>query len=378
MCSIKKLTGSLLLLLLLVQVKAQDEVTLHIGDPAPPLKYSKWLKGKPVASFKGDQFYILEFWATWCGPCKKAMPHLTRLQKEYEGKVTVIGVGIWEKVKEGEPYESSLPMVKKYVQGNSANMGYSVIADNNEQYMGNKWMRAAGQGGIPATFIIKDEKIIWIGNPAALDTTLPKIFDGSYDMAAYKVKFDKRVALYKKRFAANVSELKPVNDALAAREYQKAFELMDKLVAEKPTWRNTVNLMKFTALLKQGKEEEAIAFSDQWQKEDKDAATSVFITVHKEDSLSKSTYLWAAGLYESTTPKMNPLTYHMLASLYAKGGDYQSAVIKEEQAIEGAKTALQKGEMMGTIMDYTVTEYKEALAKYKKAGKTVKKNESKK
>lgn len=378
MCSIKKLTGSLLLLLLLVQVKAQDEVTLHIGDPAPPLKYSKWLKGKPVASFKGDQFYILEFWATWCGPCKKAMPHLTRLQKEYEGKVTVIGVGIWEKVKEGEPYESSLPMVKKYVQGNSANMGYSVIADNNEQYMGNKWMRAAGQGGIPATFIIKDEKIIWIGNPAALDTTLPKIFDGSYDMAAYKVKFDKRVALYKKRFAANVSELKPVNDALAAREYQKAFELMDKLVAEKPTWRNTVNLMKFTALLKQGKEEEAIAFSDQWQKEDKDAATSVFITVHKEDSLSKSTYLWAAGLYESTTPKMNPLTYHMLASLYAKGGDYQSAVINEEQAIEGAKTALQKGEMMGTIMDYTVTEYKEALAKYKKAGKTVKKNESKK
>jgi thiol-disulfide isomerase/thioredoxin len=355
MLSIKKALASAVLLLLFVPVKAQDEVTLHIGDPAPPLRYSKWLKGTPVESFKGDQLYLLEFWATWCSPCKKAMPHLTKLQKEYEGKMTIIGVDVWEKVKEGQPYESSLPMVAKYVESNSANMGYSVIADNNEQHMGNKWMRAAGQGGIPATFIIKDGKIIWIGNPALLDSTLPKIFDGSYDMAAYKVKFDRKVASYKKMYAANVAELKPINDALAAKEYNKAFDLMDKLVAEKP-----------------------IALAGQWQKEDKDAATSIFITISNEDSLSKNTCLWAATLFESTAPKMNPVIYHMLASCYAKGGDYQSAVINEEKAVEGAKTALQKGEMMGTIMDYTVTEYKQALAQYKKAGKTAKKNESKK
>jgi thiol-disulfide isomerase/thioredoxin len=373
MLSIKKALASLLLLLLLVQVKAQDEVTLHIGDPAPALKYSKWLKGTPVESFKGDQLYVLEFWATWCSPCKKAMPHLTKLQKEYEGKVTIIGVDVWEKVKEGQPYESSLPMVAKYVESNSANMGYSVIADNNEEHMGNKWMRAAGQGGIPATFIIKEGKIIWIGNPALLDSTLPKIFDGSYNMAAYKIKFDRKVASYKKMYAANVAELQPINDALAAQEYKKAFELMDKLVAEKPSRRNTVNQMKFTALLKQGKEEEAIAFGNQWQKEDTDAAISIFISINNEDKLSKTTYLWTAGLFETAAPKMNPVLYHMLASIYAKGGDYQKAVINEEKAVEGAKTALEKGEMMGTIMDYTVTEYKEALAKYKKAGKTAKK-----
>jgi tetratricopeptide (TPR) repeat protein len=192
-------------------------------------------------------------------------------------------------------------------------------------------------------------------------------------MAAYKIKFDRKVASYKKMYAANVAELQPINDALAAQEYKKAFELMDKLVAEKPSRRNTVNQMKFTALLKQGKEEEAIAFGNQWQKEDTDAAISIFISINNEDKLSKTTYLWTAGLFETAAPKMNPVLYHMLASIYAKGGDYQKAVINEEKAVEGAKTALEKGEMMGTIMDYTVTEYKEALAKYKKAGKTAKK-----
>ena len=123
MLLIKKLIGSVVLLLLFTQVRGQDEITLRIGDPAPAIKYSKWLKGEPVTSFNGGQIYILEFWATWCGPCKGAMPHLTELQKEYEGKVTIVGVGVWEKIKEGQPYESSLPMVAKYVQGNTANMG---------------------------------------------------------------------------------------------------------------------------------------------------------------------------------------------------------------------------------------------------------------
>jgi thiol-disulfide isomerase/thioredoxin len=92
MLIIKKLIGSVVLLLLFAQVNGQDKVSLRIGDLAPAIKYSKWLKGEPLTSFKGNQLYILEFWATWCGPCKGAMPHLTKLQKEYEGKATIIGV----------------------------------------------------------------------------------------------------------------------------------------------------------------------------------------------------------------------------------------------------------------------------------------------
>ena len=375
MVSIKKLIGSVVLLLVLTQVNGQEELGLRIGDPAPPLKYSKWLKGEPVTSFKDDQLYILEFWATWCTPCKAAMPHLTELQKKYEGKVNIIGVGIWENIKEGQPYESSLPKVERYVQGNSANMGYSVIADNNEEHMGNNWMKAAGQAGIPATFIVKEGKVIWIGHPMRLDTLLPKIFDGSYDMATHKIISDKKLEAYKKSSAAARADWKPINDALAAKEYEKAYELMEKLAAEKPKWRLTVSSRKFTTLLQQGREEEAIAFANEWQKEIKSAPVSIFLFVKEKDNLSRKIYLWAARLYEEYySGKSSPAGFHSMASVYAQGGDYQKAIALEEKAIEGAKEALEKGEMVGTIMDYTVGEYEEALAGYKKAGKAAKRS----
>ncbi|HVU64861.1 MAG TPA: TlpA disulfide reductase family protein [Phycisphaerales bacterium] len=66
---------------------------LIVGDPAPSLSIEKWIKGEPVTSFEKGKVYVVEFWATWCGPCKASMPHITDLQKQYKGKVTFIGVG---------------------------------------------------------------------------------------------------------------------------------------------------------------------------------------------------------------------------------------------------------------------------------------------
>ena len=66
--------------------------SLKGGDPAPPLKVSKWLQGEPVKAFEPGKVYVVEFWATWCGPCIAFMPHLAELQAEYKDKsVTVIG-----------------------------------------------------------------------------------------------------------------------------------------------------------------------------------------------------------------------------------------------------------------------------------------------
>jgi thiol-disulfide isomerase/thioredoxin len=354
---------------------AQDIViTLHIGDQAPPVKYSKWLKGEPVTAFEGEQLYVLEFWATWCGPCKAAMPHLTKLQKEYAGKATFIGVDVWEKVKEGEPYEAALPMVTKFVKGNDANMGYSVVADNNDQYMGNSWLKAAGQNGIPSTFIVKDKKIIWIGHPLALDTTLPKILGGTYDMGGYKTVFEKRVEASQKQMAAMSAAMKPVQDAIAAKEFQKAFDLMEKAKTEVPILKISMDNLKFTILLKHVGTEQAMAFATEWAKEFKNAPQYVLMGVGEEEGLPSGTYLWAAKNFESThIGPGNPMVHHLLASVYAKGGDHKNAVLQEEKAVEDARTALKEGKLVGSIMDYTVTEYEEALADYKKKEKVAKK-----
>ena len=64
----------------------QPAVTLHIGDPAPPLGPGRWLKGEPVSAFEPGKVYVVEFWATWCGPCIAAIPHISDLQKQHAPK----------------------------------------------------------------------------------------------------------------------------------------------------------------------------------------------------------------------------------------------------------------------------------------------------
>src|SRR5262249_17044980 len=73
---------------------AQPPIT--IGSPAPALKIAKWFKGTPVDTFKEGQVYVVEFWATWCGPCKTSIPHITELAKKDAGKATFIGVSVFE------------------------------------------------------------------------------------------------------------------------------------------------------------------------------------------------------------------------------------------------------------------------------------------
>jgi thiol-disulfide isomerase/thioredoxin len=65
---------------------------LTIGDAAPPLKIAEWIKGDPVelSEGAGKTIFVVEFWATWCAPCRETIPHLTKLQQAYNDKNVVI------------------------------------------------------------------------------------------------------------------------------------------------------------------------------------------------------------------------------------------------------------------------------------------------
>ena len=120
------------------------ELKVKVGDAAPDFKLMD-LAGKEVtlASLKG-QVVLLDFWATWCGPCKAAMPSIQKIHDDYKGKgVTVLGVNTWEKKEDG---------AKKYMESKGFNYGCLLRGDD--------LATAYGVTGIPTLVVVgKDGKV---------------------------------------------------------------------------------------------------------------------------------------------------------------------------------------------------------------------------
>lgn len=155
----------------------KPEVTLKVGDKAPPIKATKWLQGAEVKEFAAGKTYVVEFWATWCGPCIVMMPHMAELQKLYESKgVTFIGYS-------AKDPSNTQEKVAAFVEKRGPKLGYTfAYADDRETYKA--WMEAAGQTGIPCCFVVdKAGKIAYIGHPMYLDVVLPKVVAGTWGAA---------------------------------------------------------------------------------------------------------------------------------------------------------------------------------------------------
>ncbi len=76
-------------------VAAPHEGPAEVGKQAPDLSIQSLnAKGDVKLGDLGGKVVVVDFWATWCGPCKQSFPGLQALSKRHEGKVAVVGVSV--------------------------------------------------------------------------------------------------------------------------------------------------------------------------------------------------------------------------------------------------------------------------------------------
>ena len=97
-----------------------------------------------MADFEG-KVVLVDFWATWCGPCIKAMPHIQALSEIFkEEDVIILGINSWEREK-----DKVEPFLKEH------KITYRILLDSNDEVIGKYGVR-----GIPTFYIIDRKGII--------------------------------------------------------------------------------------------------------------------------------------------------------------------------------------------------------------------------
>jgi cytochrome c biogenesis protein CcmG/thiol:disulfide interchange protein DsbE len=112
-----------MLLIFSVAAFACNKSELPDGKKAPDFSLTS-VDGKVIklSNFKG-KVVIIDFWATWCPPCRKGIPDLIEIQKKYPGKVQVIGISV---DREGQTKNDVPGFVKSY------NINYPIVYFNDK------------------------------------------------------------------------------------------------------------------------------------------------------------------------------------------------------------------------------------------------------
>lgn len=322
--------GLLCLAALVTLGQAQAQKKLDIGDPAPSLVSAKWLKGTPVTKFEKGKVYVVEFWATWCTPCKENIPHLTELAKKFQGKAQIAGISIWET--QDRTDSAYFTKVEQFVKSQGDRMVYNVGVDQPKQPIADAWMKAAGEGGIPCSFVVgPDQKIAWIGHPAAVESVLSQVIAGKFDSKQAK---NQRDLQYK--------YIRPIDDAMAAKQYAKALQIIESAIKADPSKERYFAYTRLTALFHTDLPK-ASAEADQILKEtngDMGAYQMVVSIFASGKDFTKPAYEYAKTKADEALAKgeRKYMFLAMSAEIHASLGDYTEAIKRQEASIEaGAK-----------------------------------------
>jgi thiol-disulfide isomerase/thioredoxin len=181
---------------------------------------------------------VVEFWATWCGPCVESIPHVTALAKA-NPDVTFLGVGVWE--------DEEADKLSRFIADMGDKMSYRVAYSGNQNGMAATWMKPAMQDAIPCAFLLKDGRVQWIGHPMRLDEPLAQVKSGTFDLQASRAEFEARALKTQHRRDAQAALTQA--DALhTAGKREEARRALDRAVADFPENADSAARSRFSWL----------------------------------------------------------------------------------------------------------------------------------
>ncbi|HEY6170551.1 MAG TPA: redoxin domain-containing protein [Verrucomicrobiae bacterium] len=331
-----------------------DAVTLKVGDRAPKLQVAKFVQGEPVKDFERGKAYIVEFWATWCGPCRVSIPHLNELHTKFKDKdLIVIGQDCWERDEK---------LVEPFIKQMGEKMTYRVAldlkdADKERGQMAETWMTAAGQNGIPTAFVVdKTGTIAWIGHPMTLkDAVLEQILAGTFDV--------KKAAAANEMRTKNKTEVSAAfkEFSLASRDKKwtdamSALDKMEKLMPEED--RDRLGIYRFQLLTESNDTERALKLGRSLSDADKDNAQlqnalawSIAKTAKADAAALKLAELCANRANDAASGK-DAAILDTLARVHFLRGDKDKAILCQQKAVELAPAGGFKEKLSAVLASY--------------------------
>jgi thiol-disulfide isomerase/thioredoxin len=326
--------------------------SLGVGMRAPALEHVTWIQGDTVAAWEPGQVYVLDFWATWCPPCRKSIPHINALAQKYRDQgVHVIGVAV-------APRPGMQP-TKAFVTEQGEGMTYG-IAEDIEGQTSATFMEAASCFGIPTVMVVdRKGELAFIGSPFGMDDTLAKIVAGTDDRAAAIAADAARRAPYDgaRKLAAALAHYDTL-DAAAATEL---LVTCDEALAREPD-SPQLAYTKYRLLTKAGPKETASAYGREivagpLAKLPKALHLLAWGIVDPKSNASAAerdldTALAAAARADELTEHKDASILDTLARVHFWKGDLDQAIALQKEALARAESDEQKAEIQATLAEY--------------------------